>query len=86
MGQVNLYSKEHDHQPLNALSKMSYTIMKTILNSKFYDLNLNNNSLLIKNITNNDNTNIKIRSEEHIQCNGKGRDMCNNYFKYCIWA
>lgn len=83
MGQVNLYSKEHDHQPLNALSKMSYTIMKTILNSKFYDLNLNNNSLLIKNITNNDNTNIKIRSEEHIQCNSTGRDMCNNYFKYC---
>lgn len=84
MGQVNLYSKEHDHQPLNALTKMSYTIIKTMLhNQVFMDLTTNN-KLLIKNINNNgnNNSNLKIRSEEHEHCNSHGNNMKNSYFKY----
>lgn len=81
MGQVNMYSKEHDHQPLNALTKMSFTIIKTIMTSK-YNILLNDSKLLIKNMTNTD-FNIKKRSDEHTQCNDNGEIIGNDYFKLC---
>ena len=82
MGQVNLYSKEHDHQPLNALTKMGYTIMKTMLKDHL-KIHNTNDTLLIKNVEpNKKDENIKIRSEEHEHCNAGGRVMNNNHFKY----
>ena len=82
MAQVNLYSKEHDHQPLNALTKMSYTIMKTILNSK-YNISLDSSKLLIKNMKIDNDSNIKKRSEEHTQCNDNGEIIGLEQFKLC---
>ncbi len=81
MGQVNLYSKEHDHQPLNALTKMSSTIIKTVLNHKL-SLNIQSKHLLIKNSKSPVGENTKIRSEEHVHCNNHGTSMSNEYFKY----
>ena len=83
MAQINLYSKEHNHQPLNALTKMSCTIMKTILNSKF-NISLNSSKLLIKNMKIDDkDSSIKKRSEEHIQCNDNGEIIGDGHFKLC---
>ena len=47
MGQVDLLKREHRHQNTNALSKMSFIIMNTILQRQI-NRPLNNN-LLIKN-------------------------------------
>ena len=80
MGQVNLYEKEHDHQPLNALTKMSFTIMKTMLKSCVAEIP-SDNRLLIKNCKVVKTEHTKIRSEEHVHCNNSGDDMDNNYFK-----
>ncbi len=81
MGQVNLYSKHHEHQPINALTKMSYTIMKTMLQDKI-NYNEFNKTLLIKNINITDKSNIKFRSQEHDHCNNNGNIMNNPHFKY----
>ena len=81
MGQVNLISKEHDHQPLNALTKMSFTIMKTMLHNKLINNDLQN-KLIIKNNNNGNYENMKIRSEEHLHCNSEGSTMNNEYFKF----
>jgi glucosyl-3-phosphoglycerate synthase len=80
MAQVNLHSKEHNHQPLTALTKMSFTIMKTMLE----DFVTINNNLLItkKNSLHNTNNNVKIRSEEHSHCNSFGNEMKNEYLNY----
>ena len=80
MGQVNLISKEHDHQPLNALTKMSFSILKTMLRGKVND-NFSR-GLMIKNIENTCTENMKIRSDEHTHCNNSGLQMTNDYFKY----
>lgn len=80
MGQVNLYEKEHDHQPLNALTKMSYTIMKTMLKPCVSEIP-SHSKLLIKNSKVVKTEHVKIRSEEHVHCNNSGDDMNNNYFK-----
>lgn len=53
MGQVDLLKREHRHQNTNALSKMSFIIMNTILR-KNNNLNLNPN-ILIKNYEKNNN-------------------------------
>jgi glucosyl-3-phosphoglycerate synthase len=53
MGQVDLLKREHKHQNTNALSKMSFTIMNTVLR-KNKDLNLNSN-ILTKNMNTNNN-------------------------------
>lgn len=82
MGQVNLYSKEHNHQPLNALTKMSYTIMKTILNTK-YNISLNSTKLLIKNMKIDNDSNIKKRSDEYIKCNDNEKIVGLGHFKLC---
>jgi glucosyl-3-phosphoglycerate synthase len=81
MGQVNLISKEHDHQPLNALTKMSYSILKTMLQGKVTD-NSFSTGLMIKNVENICIENMKIRSDEHTHCNDSGLKMTNDYFKY----
>ena len=49
MGQVDLLKREHRHQNINALTKMSFIIMNTIL-QRHIDTPLNSN-LLIKNFT-----------------------------------
>ena len=81
MAQVNLHSKEHNHQPLNALTKMSFTIMKTMLEDF---VTIKTNTLISKknNFNNNNNNNIKIRSEEHSHCNSFGNEMKNEYLNY----
>lgn len=83
MAQVNLYSKEHNHQPLNALTKMSFTIIETMLKDF---ITINNNILITKkNTVCNKDENMKIRNEEHMHCNNHGKLMDNNYFNYsCI--
>ena len=47
MGQVDLFSREHRHQNTNALSKMSFIILNTIL-KKNINANLNNDLLMKK--------------------------------------
>lgn len=79
MAQVNLHSKEHNHQPLNALTKMSFTIMKTMLEDF---ATIKTNTLISKKNNINNNSNVKIRSEEHIHCNSFGNAMKNPYFSY----
>ena len=66
MGQVDLLKREHRHQNTNALSKMSFIIMNTILR-KNKDLNLNSN-ILIKNFNNNNNKYVKnnLYNDEYI--------------------
>lgn len=80
MGQVNLISKEHDHQPLNALTKMSFSILKTMLQGKV-DNESFSKGLMIKNIDSTCSDNMKIRSDEHMHCNNSGFQMKNEYFK-----
>ena len=46
MGQVDLLKREHKHQDITSLTKMSFVIMSVVLN--YNHLNLNQN-LLIKN-------------------------------------
>lgn len=62
MGQVDLLKREHRHQSTNALSKMSFIIMNTILRRNT-DAKLNSN-LLIKNITKNNNSFLKNNIED----------------------
>ena len=82
MGQVNLYTKEHDHQPLNALTKMSFAIMKTMLEHKNVFTSAMNESLLIKNMSiDHSDQNLKIRSNTQEHCNHNGNEMNNEYFK-----
>ena len=66
MGQVDLLKREHRHQNTNALSKMSFIIMNTILR-KNKDLNLNSN-ILIKNFNKNNNKYVKnnLYNDEYI--------------------
>lgn len=66
MGQVDLLKREHRHQNTNALSKMSFIIMNTILR-KNKDLNLNSN-ILIKNFNKNNNKFVKnnLYNDEYI--------------------
>tara|TARA_B100000989_G_C19489050_1_gene448893 strand:+ start:210 stop:1280 length:1071 start_codon:yes stop_codon:yes gene_type:complete len=67
MGQVDLLKREHRHQNTNALSKMSFIIMNTILQRQI-NKPLNNN-LLIKNFYQNVDENFKnnITSDELIE-------------------
>ena len=62
MGQVDLLKREHRHQSTNALSKMSFIIMNTILRRNT-NTKLNSN-LLIKNITKNNNSFLKNNIED----------------------
>jgi glucosyl-3-phosphoglycerate synthase len=66
MGQVDLLRREHRHQNVNALSKMSFNIMNTIL--KKNNLKNLNNSILIKNYKKNNDIFVKnnITNEETI--------------------
>lgn len=67
MGQVDLLKREHRHQNTNALSKMSFIIMNTIMR-KNKDLNLNSN-ILIKNFNKNNNEFLKnnvVNNNEYI--------------------
>ena len=67
MGQVDLLKREHRHQNTNALSKMSFIIMNTIMR-KNKDLNLNSN-ILIKNFNKNNNEFLKnnvLNNDEYI--------------------
>lgn len=66
MGQVDLLKREHRHQNTNALSKMSFIIMNTIL-SKHIKTSMNAN-LLMKNFTQHNDENFKnnVTSDEII--------------------
>ena len=67
MGQVDLLKREHRHQSTNALSRMSFIIMNTILR-KNNNLKLNEN-LLIKNFKNNNNSCLKNNILDNKQIN-----------------
>ena len=70
MGQVDLLKREHRHQNTNALSKMSFIIMNTILR-KNKDLNLNSN-ILIKNFNKN--------NDKYVKNNVYNDEYINEYF------
>jgi glucosyl-3-phosphoglycerate synthase len=81
MAQCNLIERQHRHQPINSLSKMSSAIMQTILKRHLNKDNLNS-GILIKNLMKENNEFVKSRSEEQLHCNCSGEDMENENFKY----
>ena len=81
MAQCNLIERQHRHQPINSLSKMSSAIMQTILKRHLNKNNLNS-GILIKNLMKENNEFIKSRSSDQLHCNCSGEDMENENFKY----
>lgn len=80
MGQSNLIERQHRHQPINSLSKMSFAIMQTIL-SKNVSRELCD-TILIKNVKKDNNDFVKSRSESLDHCNCYGNKMKNDNFSY----
>ena len=80
IAQCNLIERQHRHQPINSLSKMSFAIMQTILSK-----NINRelcNTIMIKNSKKENSDFVKSRSESLDHCNCHGNDMENDYFNY----
>ena len=80
IAQCNLIERQHRHQPINSLSKMSFAIMQTIL-SKNISRELCN-TIMIKNSKKENSEFVKSRSESLDHCNCHGNDMENDYFNY----
>ena len=83
MAQCNLIERQHRHQPINSLSKMSSAIMQTILKRHLDKSNLNS-GILIKNLMKENNEFVKSRSEDQIHCNCSGEDISNDNFKFAM--
>ena len=80
IAQVNLIERQHRHQPINSLSKMSFAIMQTILSK-----NINKelcNTVMIKNSKKKNSEFVKSRSESLDHCNCFGNKMDNDMFNY----
>ena len=80
IAQSNLIERQHRHQPVNSLSKMSFAIMQTIL-SKNVSKDLCN-TIMIKNSKKDNSEFVKSRSESLDHCNCHGNDMENDFFNY----
>ena len=83
IAQCNLIERQHRHQPINSLSKMSSAILQTILR-RHLDSNILNSGIFIKNLIKENNKFIKSRSEEQIHCNCSGENLDNDNFKYAF--
>ncbi len=81
IAQCNLIERQHRHQPINSLSKMSSAILQTILR-RHLDSNILNSGIFIKNLIKENNKFVKSRSEEQLHCNCSGENLDNNNFKY----
>ena len=81
IAQCNLIERQHRHQPINSLSKMSSAILQTILR-RHLDSNILNSGIFIKNLIKQNNKFIKSRSEEQLHCNCSGENLDNDNFKY----
>ena len=83
IAQCNLIERQHRHQPINSLSKMSSAILQTILR-RHLDSNILNSGIFIKNLIKQNNKFIKSRSEEQLHCNCSGENLDNDNFKYAF--
>jgi|EP00927_Polykrikos_kofoidii_P070873 glucosyl-3-phosphoglycerate synthase len=90
--QVNLHEKEHRHQSLAALSKMSFVIMQTFMRDMAdrYDTPLMvqrmHHTLWIQKQAASNNAQSKERSSEHEHCNSSGRQVpgcVGNFLQEC---
>tara|TARA_B100000424_G_C22932314_1_gene495922 strand:+ start:748 stop:1785 length:1038 start_codon:yes stop_codon:yes gene_type:complete len=79
MAQVNLIERQHRHQPINSLSKMSFAIQQTIL--KKHIVQPLNSTIMIKNINKENSEYVKSRSAGQVHCNCNGSSMNNENFK-----
>ena len=83
IAQCNLIERQHRHQPINSLSKMSSAILQTILR-RHLDSNILNSGIFIKNLIKQNNKFIKSRSEEQLHCNCSGENLDNDNFKFAF--
>ena len=83
IAQCNLIERQHRHQPINSLSKMSSAILQTILR-RHLDNNILNSGIFIKNLIKQNNKFIKSRSEEQLHCNCSGENLDNDNFKFAF--
>ena len=83
MAQTNLIERVHRHQPINSLSKMSSAIMQTILKRKM-DKDTLNSGILIKNLSKENSSYTKSRSESQTHCNCGGETFGNDNFKFSV--
>ena len=83
IAQCNLIERQHRHQPINSLSKMSSAILQTILR-RHLDSNILNSGIFIKNLIKQNNKFIKSISEEQLHCNCSGENLDNDNFKFAF--